>query len=150
MKPFFLLLCTAALVTASGSCKKSNSGDDPSKTILGTWELSSVQASIIPTINYPSGNGNLLKFTGSGYQSYTNGQLVKSGTYTVVADSTAQTSTGLNIAAGQFTHRIVYDGDNSGNKVFFQVTDSKLRLISGYFPVDGGSNRIYAKLPTEY
>src|SRR5882757_5700169 len=150
MKSFFLLLCTAALVTASGSCKKSNSGDDVSKLILGTWELSSSQASIIPTINYPPGNGNLLKFTGSGYQSYTNGQLVKSGTYAIVADSTAETSTGLIIPAGQFTHRIVYDGDNSGNKVFLQVTGTGLRFVSGYFPVDGGSGRIYAKQAADH
>jgi hypothetical protein len=150
MKPVFLLLCTAVIITVSGSCKKSNSGDDTAKSLLGTWELSSSQASIIPTVNYPPGNGNLLKFTGSGYQSYTNGQLVKSGTYAVVADSTAETSTGALIPAGQFTHRIVYDGDNSGNKVFFQVTGSELRLVSGYFPVDGGSSRIYAKQASDH
>ena len=146
MKPVFLLLCTAVVITVSASCKKSNSGDDAAKSILGTWELSANQTSMIPTIHFAAGNGNKIRFTTSGYQSYSNGQLIKSGTYAVVADGTAEASVGLVIQPGQFTHRIVYDGDNSGNKVFFQVSGDELTTLSGYFPLDGGSNIKYARL----
>jgi hypothetical protein len=145
MKPVFLLLCTAALITATGSCKKSHGGDDPPPVIWGSWELSSAQSSMIPTITYPAGNGNLLKFTSSGYQAYTNGQLTKSGSYILVPDGSAEASTGLNITSGQFTNRLVYDGNTSGNKVFIQISGDNLTLISGYFPLDGGSNMKYAR-----
>jgi hypothetical protein len=110
MKPLQLLACVAFLFIAG--CKKNDTIGPVS--LSGTWELYKASGDI--TINYPAGNGNILKLSGNSYQMYTNGTLTKSGTFTVEYDTTATTSVCLVFSPGQFTSRIIYDGDYDAPK----------------------------------
>lgn len=144
MKQMRGIIALLALLACFSGCKKT--GSDNPGLMEGTWELRMAQASIIPPSHYTAGNGNRLKFTGSNYEMYTNGQLVKSGAYVLVTDPTASAETCLNIQPGEFTSRIVYDGDNSPPKLFIQVSNNKLTFLSGCFAVDGGARKEYERL----
>jgi hypothetical protein len=146
-KPMTMKLFTAcgvALLLLLNSCKKDKA---PSSSIVGTWEIQSSRGSI-PTITYASGNDSLLKFTSSTYTVYSKGQVVKSGTYSIVADSSFDA---LVVQAGEFTHRIIYDGNdpNTSFKKFLQVSGNKLTFISGNFALDSGSETIYRRVAGE-
>src|SRR6185295_7489607 len=94
-------------------CKK-DKAKDPSinlTSIIGSWELRKVQNGMGPIVDYPSGNGNILKFSNSSYEKYENDTLVKSGQYTIIEDNSVVAETGLGIPSGQFSKRIVYDND---------------------------------------
>lgn len=142
MKYFMATICVTAFVLFS-SCKKHLDG---SSALIGTWELRHAQNGMIPTIDYPQNNGNMLVFSESGYEEYTNGNLVKSGSYTVVRDNSVEASVGLVITPGQFTNRIIFDNDLVSPKTFFEVSNDKLTLLSGYFPLDGGSHLLYERI----
>lgn len=71
------------------------------------------------------------------------GRVIKSGTYTIVEDSTFNA---LVVPAGQFTHRIIYDGNTSGFKIFLQVSGNELAFISGEFADDSGSEVTYERV----
>src|SRR5687767_7068854 len=108
MKQLFSLICLIFLVTVLMSCHKSNNKKTSvSDSIMGTWELRQTSAAMNPVVgNYPPGNGKVLKFTDSEYEIYNDGQLVKKGPYTTVADATVETSVCLVFPAGQFTNRL--------------------------------------------
>jgi hypothetical protein len=133
-------LLTAAMAVSLlflGSCKK----DKANSTILtGSWEIRSAQTSIIPTISFPPGNDSILKFTATTYLLYSKGSLMKSGIYTIVDDSN------FDGPPGQFTHRIIYDGDTTLKK-FFKVTGTTLTFAWGIFELDGGSIVQYERVP---
>jgi len=131
----------------AGSCNKDVS---PSSSIVGTWELRKAQNGMIPTIDYSPGNGNTLVFSGSVYEKYVNGNLVKSGSYTVVSDNSVEASVGLVITPGQFTKRIIFDNDPSSPKTFIEVSNDNLTLLSGYFPLDGGCNMSYQRIEQKH
>jgi hypothetical protein len=130
------------------SCKKDGTakGITNSTSIVGAWEIRQVQNGMIPTIDYSSGNGNILKFSDSTYEKYTNNNIVKSGHYIVIEDDSVVAEVGLAIPHGQFTHRIVYDNDFGSPKTFFQIANNKLTFLSGFFPLDGGSNVLYQRI----
>src|SRR5687767_6233588 len=128
MKYFIVSICLVAIVVLSGSCKKDAGKIDTGNTdlIVGTWELRQAQNGMIPTIDYPSGNGNIFKFSDSGYEKYTNGNLIKSGKYGLIIDSSVETEVGLVIPHGQFTRRIIFDGDLTARKTFIEVSNNKM------------------------
>jgi hypothetical protein len=129
------------------SCKK-----DPasSRSLIGTWELRQAQTGMIPNIDYPRGNGNMLIFSESSYDKYTNSSLVKSGTYTLVRDDSVEASVGLVVTRGQFKNRIIFDNDLVSPKTFIEVSNDKLTVLSGYFPLDDGSYLIYEKIEDKH
>jgi hypothetical protein len=143
MKYFTATICVVVLIVFFGSCKKDVASHG---SITGTWELRQAQNGMVPTIDYPAGNGNILIFSGSGYEKYTNGNLVKSGQYTLVSDASAEASVGLVIPQGQFTTRIIFDNDLVSPKTFIEKSSNKLTLLSGYFPLDGGSHLLYERI----
>ena len=67
---------------------------------------------------------------------YSKGQLIRSGTYIIVNDSSFDA---LVVPAGQFQRRIIFDGDTTSLKKFFQITGKTLTIISGIFALDSGS-----------
>jgi hypothetical protein len=138
---FFLGL----ILVFSGSCKKDGTSNANSTSILGKWELKETMG-MTPTTEYPPGNGNMLKYSDSAYEMYTNNNLVKSGNYIILEDSSAEAEVGLVIPPGQFTHRIVYDNDFLSHKIFFQISNNKLTFLSGFFPIDGGSKDSYQRI----
>ncbi|HEV8506102.1 MAG TPA: hypothetical protein VGQ53_11900 [Chitinophagaceae bacterium] len=147
MKYFLAIICVTVFTLLLNGCKKDVAG---SGSVVGSWELRQAQTGMIPTIDYPQGNGNMLIFSGSGYEKYVNGYLVKSGTYTMVRDDSAEASVGLVITPGQFTTRLILDNDLASPKTFVEVSNNKLSLLSGYFPLDGGSHLIYARIDDKH
>jgi hypothetical protein len=143
MKYFIVTICLAAIIVFFGSCKKDRT---MSISIIGTWELRQTQNGMIPTIDYSPGNGNILIFSESGYEKYTNGNLIKSGHYALVRDVSAEAVVGLVIPSGQFTNRIIFDTDLASSKTFIEVSNNRLTLLSGFFPLDGGSNVSYERI----
>ena len=141
------ILSVSALILFFVSCKKDGAS---STSIVGTWELKQAQTGMIPTVDYPQGNGNKLVFSTTGYEKYTNGNLVKNGNYTLVSDASVEASVGLVIPSGQFTNRIIFDNDLTSSKTFIEVSNNKLTLLSGYFPLDGGSNVVYERIEDKH
>jgi hypothetical protein len=145
MKYFIVPICLVAIIVFSGSCKKDAGKIDSNADLIGSWELRQAQHGMIPTTDHPSGNGNIFKFSVSRYEKYTNGNLVKSGKYDLITDSSVETEVGLVILPGQFTSRIIFDGDLTAGKTFIEVSNNKMTFLSGYFPLDGGSYVLYEK-----
>jgi hypothetical protein len=110
--------------------------EENTKSIEGLWELR--KASSMLTIDYPPGNGRTIKFSGTKYEMRENGRVTQSGEFSIVVDATASQSTCLNLAAGQYTNRIIYDNNTNAQKLFFQLAVDKLTFISGCFAVDAG------------
>lgn len=140
------ILFSLILVFLSGCQKDSNHTAFGDTSIIGSWELRQAQGGMIPGIEYSPGNGNVLKYFNSTYEKYTNNNLVKSGHYIIIEDNSVETEVGLVIPSGQFGHRIVYDNDFSSPKTFIQISNNTLTFLSGYFPLDGGSNISYQKI----
>src|SRR5690242_8195264 len=104
-----------------GGCKKNS--DHSSGTITGTWELRETSAAMNPnTSKYSPGNGNKLDFTGTDYKIYKSGQLIKSGQFTVIQDSTVEDYVCLVLPKGQYTNRLIYDSNYTATKVFFHIS----------------------------
>jgi hypothetical protein len=140
---YSVVICLATIILFYSGCKKDLAG---SVSVAGTWELRHAQNGMIPTIDYAPGNGNMLIFSESGYEKYETGNLVKSGHYKVVQDGSAEAELGLVIPSGQFTNRIILDNDFTSPKIFFEVSNNNLTLLSGYFPLDGGSSLSYGRI----
>jgi hypothetical protein len=97
-------------------------------------------------IDYPAGNGNILKFNDSAFQRFSNNQLIESGIFTLIKDTTFEESVCLVLPAGQFSNRIVYNGKYDSIKVFIQIANNKLTFISGCYALDGGLTKIYQRI----
>jgi hypothetical protein len=126
------VLTICILLVSVWSCKKNN--NDTPTSLKGDWELR--QVSGMATINYQPGNGNILTFSDTTYKMYKNGVLSKSGIYKVIKDLTFNS---LIVPAGEYTNRIIYDGNTAATKIFFQLSDNTVTFISGSFAADGGS-----------
>jgi hypothetical protein len=142
-----LILCLTTCSTFFVACKKDNAKTTlvNMASISGTWELRQAQTENIPAINYPAGNSNILKFTDTGYSTFSNGSLIKSGRYTLTPDTTAGTNVCLVLSANEYKNRIIFDGDYASAKTFVQVTNDTATFISGCFAVDSGYYYVYKK-----
>lgn len=114
-----------------------------SNSISGTWELRLQTGGFSTT--YAKRNGNLLKFSGSNYERYTNGTLSKTGTFALIPDTTVQQNVCLVLSNKEYKNRIVFDGVDNPRKTFVKITNNELDLYSGCFANDSCSGSIYAK-----
>lgn len=137
MRVLFFLMAMFLL-----SCKKDNSSS--STSVVGEWELLRVVGSR-PLITYPSGNGNVLKFTNTNYQAFESGQLTKSGTYSIIEDGSVEASVCLVVPQDKYRQRLIFDNDYGAPKKFIQITNDTLSVLSGCFAIDGGSNTEYVR-----
>ena len=146
MKGAFLSILMGSLILIQPACRKDDiKNNNPIlKSLVGSWELKKEQLGMLP-VNYPSGNGNILKFTETGFQFFTNGQLVKSGQYIIVGDNSVTTEVCLVIPTDQYRNRIIYDNNYFDTKIFLQVSENKLTFLSGCFAVDGGHYKEYLR-----
>ncbi|MBZ5856819.1 hypothetical protein [Flavihumibacter profundi] len=152
MKYLITLVCFGVTIVLLEGCKKDSAKNiDNSSSIIGDWELRQIFAQI-GMVNYPSGNGSILKFTDSTWSTtdtawsiFVRGNHHANGYYRIVADTSVNNSTGLGFPSGQFTNRIILEGDTTSDKIFYQVTNSKLVIVSGYFPLDGGIEMTYVR-----
>lgn len=142
---FFIWLLLMGL--SFSGCKKANVDhiNEFPASLVGKWELREVRAGMTPVKNYAPGNGTRLEFTRSTYKRFSKGILTMSGNYTVVFDNTVMDEVGLVLTPGEFDNRIIFDEDDTALKIFMNITKDKLTLLSGYFPVDGGSTIIYER-----
>ena len=69
----------------------------------------------------------------------------KSGMDPGTKDATVMAETGLVIPSGQFTDRIVYDSDFVSHKTFIQISNNSLHFLTGFFPTDGGSDKVFER-----
>jgi hypothetical protein len=150
MNRIILTICFATLSFGLlAGCRKEDvpkENIDFEAALVGSWELRHTSSAWLPAgTNHAAGNGNLIKFTNSTYEKYTDGQLVKSGTYSVIKDSTVEESVCLTFPEDPFTHRIIYDNDYSATKEFIEIVGNKLTFISGCYAVDAGHSSVYEK-----
>ncbi|MDQ4139149.1 MAG: hypothetical protein M3142_01365, partial [Bacteroidota bacterium] len=83
-------------------------------------------------------NGNILKFEDNKYYKYSNRQLIKSGTYTLVQHQSFDDDKILN--------RIIYDGDVNAPKELLEIKKGKLIIYWGGSISLDGAVRQYKKL----
>jgi len=147
MKYLITVIYLGSIMLLFNSCRKDNTINNATNAtaIIGTWELEHAQISTNPIINYPLGNGNIIQFKDSLYAKYTNGNIVKSGYYVIIQDTSVVSEVGLIIPAGKFTNRIIFDNDLISKKTFIQILNNKLTFLSGFFPTDGGSDISYIR-----
>jgi len=142
MKKILVSVCLGASLLLIFGCKKEN--NLISNSLQGLWELR--QTSGMLTTIYPHGNGHTIKFSGNSFEISSNGQTTQSGQYEIKRDLTAGSETCLVIPAGQYTNRIVYHNNTTNQKkIFLQILDNKLILLSGCFAIDAGSSNEYAR-----
>src|SRR5579875_1301171 len=86
----FLIVVLSCLIFETG-CRKDELALTKSE-LQGGWELRNIQGGFMPLGSQPPnvspGNGTRWTFTVSEYQFYLQGQLVKSGTYTLIKNDT--------------------------------------------------------------
>jgi len=141
-----LRICFAVVMIVFMSCKKEqaiNSGlSNPGNAIKGTWELRKDYGAMLPPRFYDAGNGNTIQFKDSTYQFYVNGQSQMTGSYKLITDTTGVDNTCL-VIAENFKQRIVFDGNTNAQKVFVNISGTKLSLLSGCFALDAGWGKDY-------
>lgn len=144
MKDTLLSFCSLFVIFFIPGCKKDTVRATTSTSIIGRWELRQSLA-MTGITNYPSGNGSTYEFTGSAYSVFSGGSFIKKGSYKIISDTTVSREVGLIITPGEFTNRIIFDNDTLSNKIFYQIKNNTLILISGYFPLDSGVKMTYEK-----
>jgi hypothetical protein len=60
-----------------------------------------------------------------------NGQVSDSGKYTLVYDDSAAATTGMEVSPGTYTYRIEYGSSTALNKIFIEVSNNTLTLLTG-------------------
>jgi len=149
MKHLVFGLWTLTLIAFFSSCKKNTTQKINTESVTGTWELRETSAAMMPGSNkFAAGNGNILKRSSTDYGIYKNNQLLKEGTYKIVADTTVEQNVCLVFKDGEFTNRIDYS-DTTSIKIFFQLNGNKLVFQSGCYAVDGGHSEVYEKIANE-
>ena len=152
MKTLLAIALTCLATIMAGSCRKdAQVSVETNDTIIGTWELRQTVGNM-GTINYPPGNGSIVEFNDSSFSTsspkdhiFLQGPGPAHGVYRIVPDSTVNAATGLLMPAGQFTNRLVLNGNEAADKLFFHLSGSKLIVVSGYFPTDAGFEKTYQK-----
>jgi len=147
MKHLFLGLWTLTLIASFPGCKKDTTQKDAT-SVIGTWELREASGGTTPgSLKFPPGNGNLIKLSATDYGVYKNNQLVNSGSYKIIADTTVEQNVCIIIKDDQYRNRIEY-GDSTTSKIFFQLSDGKISFLSGCYAADAGLNEVYQKVST--
>lgn len=131
----------------SGGCEKNSHGRPGTATgdLTGTWELRETSGNI-PVKMHPAGNGNILSYHAGGYTWRTGGQVVKTGQFTVVQDTTIVSNVCLLFPEGTYTNRLIYDNNTDTTKIFFEVHGNKLRFYSACYAYDAGHSELYEKI----
>jgi hypothetical protein len=147
-----MLTLFALIIIAS--CSKNKDKEDEGVLIncgcsgnhASYWELKFISGGMMPTVTYPAGNGNILKFTSRTYEKYNDTTLVEKGTHRLVADGSVKENVCLEITPGRYRHRIIFNNDVAAQKTFINITDTTLSYISGCFALDGGVERTYRRI----
>lgn len=112
--PVFILLAPLII-----SCKKTKVEVTPS--IIGSWELRKGYGGFImpDTTYFQPGNGNILIFTATTYQSYSQGQLIETAAYTIIKDT----------SAGGVLDRLILNNRTDLDKIFVEIDNDRLKWM---------------------
>ena len=148
MKQIISIIYLSAIITFLIGCEKNKDNKKEfSDSITGTWELRQTSGGMMPgATNFAAGNGKIIKFTDTAYEMYDNDQLIKDGLYAIVTDTTVEASVCLVFPPGQFTKRIIYDGNINSEKQFIQITGNRLSFVAGCYAFDAGHRSEYEKI----
>src|SRR5882757_7853115 len=130
MKSFLLLICMGISITFTGSCKKSGGNATPS--LPGAWELRYQQGGYTlntQTGNFPPGNGNIYKFTETGYRYYSAGRILDSGQYRITKDTISPFQKNMD--------KLTFTSSNTTRSVFFEFSNNNLVIYNGIIAADG-------------
>jgi hypothetical protein len=142
----FTAALAVALLLSMGGCKKNKNNPASGLTgLTGTWRIQLVQGGMSTARTFSPTNDSLLIFTDKNFTFTAHGQVLRSGTYSVLNDDSFNA---LVVPAGQFKRRIVYSDDSFANtrKIFFQVSGDQLTFLSGDFALDSGVEEVYGRL----
>jgi len=101
------------------SCNKTK--EETSLSITGSWELRKSYGGFIAvdTVYYLPGNGNILTFSTTTYQSFSQGRLIETASYKIIKDTTA----------GQISNRLVLNNRPDFEKIFIEMDSERLKWI---------------------
>ncbi|OAQ41568.1 hypothetical protein A5893_00170 [Pedobacter psychrophilus] len=114
----FVMLLTSFSILYS--CEKDNQKVEIiAEQIQGSWELkTTVNGSTGKSENFPKGNGNILDFTNLNYKIYSNGTLLKNGTFKIVKEESILTK--------EIVDKIIYDNESNSVKISVKIENEKL------------------------
>lgn len=115
--------------------------------LTGKWELRIKQASTTPAIAYQAGEGGTLTFSQNKYSLTDQDSKTNTGTYSLVYDTTAAATVGLELSKNEYFTRLIFD-DKKDNKIFLSYKKDTIWTVQGYFPADGGVMNKYVRVKT--
>jgi len=115
----------------------------------GYWELrgvSQVTIAGLTRVDYPAGNGHILRFNGSSLALYANGELKSRGVYSVERLDAAQRKESCLSPdeRRRFPYRIVSDSDPEFGP--FRVQGDSLVVCSSCIGIDNAWQRVYKRI----
>ena len=151
MKSLIFSVCLFVLSVAFTSCQKGETTNTnlAATSIVGSWELRTMQGGMLPARELAPGNGTILHFTDTHYTKYENNTAVQTGTYAIIEDSTVSKTVGLVMPPGKSSHRIILKNDANMRSTFIDIEGDKLSLVWGYFPLDYGVFQQYEKIQAD-
>jgi len=130
MNKLRLIWVSLFFICAVVSCKKES--DD--SRIIGEWEIRSYAGGLLPSAQFPAGNGQVLKFTATDYVQIKDGQILKSGTYKIIEEK-----------FWEGNYRIIFDEDLQALPTYLKISDNKLTIFTGAPVSLDGLETIYVR-----
>src|SRR5687768_8267491 len=134
------LIFSALFLIITYSCNKPSSG---TKDLSGVWELTEVRGMMIID-SFPDDQKETLILKNDTYELRI-GNTVTTGTYSTHPDPDVKKEVCLEIEPGIYTRRIEFKERSSDKKIYYELSGSTLKLISGCFAYDAGSEKIYKR-----
>jgi hypothetical protein len=114
------------------SCKKENTSLE--RKIEGTWELHSFTSGLTgKNSTVLTGNGSIFKFSSNQFQRFENGQLIKTGTYSIKKDTFH--------LVNRIGNKIIFNNVNDG--LFFDLDDT---YLSFFIDANDGGGETYKRV----
>lgn len=136
------LIFISVLTILFFACKKDNASFVDN--LQGQWELRRVSGML--TVDYPAGNGKIVKFNGNICESFQHDELIDRSSFEIIPDKTVSVSTCMVFEKGMYDKRILYHKASTSQKTFIRISGDTLSFVSGCFAVDAGSESKYVRI----
>lgn len=136
------IACLFSLVFISlfTSCEKS---EEAPASLSGTWRLVEARGMFVIR-DFPPDRVETITFEGNTYQLKI-GENITEGDFTTADDPTVAKEVCLEMPPGRYTRTIRFSKRSSDQKIFYEFDGDTLKMISGCFALDGGSEKIYKR-----